>query len=100
VNFRVRVTRAVDKLSPVPQEARAGVAPPVPTGGRPVTFADATVLCPVYAWEGLEPGGRLEGPAIVEGNDTTVISPPGWSVETDRWRNLVIARDGSGDLLG
>jgi N-methylhydantoinase A len=97
VNFRVRVTRAVEKLSPVPQEVRGVVAPPMPTGGRPVTFADATLPCPVYAWEGLEPGNRLEGAAIVEGNDTTVIVPPGWSLETDRWRNLIIARDASTD---
>jgi N-methylhydantoinase A len=97
VNFRVRVTRTVDKLTPVPRAARADVTAPLATGERPVTFADvATMACPVYAWEDLEPGSRLNGPAVVEGSDTSVIVPPAWSVETDRWWNLVIARAGSG----
>ena len=93
VNFRVRVARTVDKLAPVPQDPSANVATPVRTGERLVAFADAAPApapCPVYLWETLEPGSRVEGPAVIEGSDTTVVVPPGRSVETDRWWNLVI----------
>jgi N-methylhydantoinase A len=90
VNFRVRVSRTVEKLTPVPHPAGAASTPD-PTGERPVAFAAAELApCPVYSWEGLAPGSRLVGPAVIEGYDTTVVVPPGHLVETDRWWNLLI----------
>jgi N-methylhydantoinase A len=90
VNFRVRVSRTVEKLTPVPHPLSA-TGLPDPTGERPVAFAAAELApCPVFSWERLAPGSRLAGPAVIEGYDTTVVVPPGHLVETDRWWNLLI----------
>ena len=90
VNFRVRVSRTVEKLTPVPHPAGAASTPD-PSGERPVAFAAAELApCPVFSWERLAPGSRLVGPAVIEGYDTTVVVPPGHLVETDRWWNLLI----------
>jgi N-methylhydantoinase A len=90
VDFRVRVSRTVEKLTPVPHHAGASGTPD-PSGERPVGFAAPELVpCPVFSWERLAPGSRLVGPAVIEGYDTTVVVPPGHSVETDRWWNLLI----------
>ncbi len=39
--------------------------------------------CPVHWREGLLPGARLRGPAIVEALDSTVVLPPGWEAAAD-----------------
>ena len=93
VNFRVRVTRPVEKLSLLPHATASPAPAAVPVGRRRVTFSGGdSALCPVYRWADLEPGMRLGGPAIVEEADTTVVAPPGCRVELDRWRNLVLHR--------
>ena len=90
VDFRVRVSRTVEKLTPVPHRARATTTPD-PSGERAVGFAAPELVpCPVFSWERLAPGSRLVGPAVIEGYDTTVVIPPWHSVETDRWWNLLI----------
>jgi N-methylhydantoinase A len=90
VNFRVRVSRTVEKLTPVPHRSGATTSPD-PFGERPVAFAGAELApCPVFLWERLAPASRLVGPAVIEGYDTTVVVPPGHMVETDRWWNLLI----------
>jgi N-methylhydantoinase A len=38
-------------------------------------------------------GGRQVGPVIIEEPDTTVVVPPGWTVERDRFANLVVSRE-------
>jgi N-methylhydantoinase A len=39
--------------------------------------------CPVHWRDGLTPGTKLEGPAIVEAMDSTVVLPPGWTATVD-----------------
>ena len=48
---------------------------------RPVRFADETgrVEARIAARDALAAGDRLEGPAIVEQDDTTTVVPPGWA---------------------
>jgi N-methylhydantoinase A len=46
----------------------------------------------VLDWTRLEPGARLDGPAVVEGPDTTVVVPPSWGMTVDRWGNLRLHR--------
>jgi N-methylhydantoinase A len=90
VNFRVRVARAVEKLAPLPHPDGVTTTPE-PSGVRPVTFSGADLItCAIYSWDRLGPGCRVGGPAVIEGNDTTVVVPPDHVVETDRWWNLLI----------
>jgi N-methylhydantoinase A len=94
VNFRVRVTRTVEKLSLRPHDGAATGRAAFPVSARPVLFSGSNhTRCPVYRWEDLEPGMRIGSPSIVEGSDTTVVAPPGCGVELDRWGNLVLRRE-------
>jgi N-methylhydantoinase A/acetophenone carboxylase len=54
-------------------------------GERPAYWADAKDYrpTPVYAYELLRPGNRLEGPAILEGEYTTVVVPPAMRFSLD-----------------
>jgi N-methylhydantoinase A len=55
---------------------------------------DSYVESPVYARERLEPGNRVEGPAIIEQYDSTTILYPDWSGQVDEFKNLRITRTG------
>jgi N-methylhydantoinase A/acetophenone carboxylase len=54
-------------------------------GERPAYWADAKDYrpTPLYAYELLRPGNRLEGPAILEGEYTTVAVPPAMRFSID-----------------
>jgi N-methylhydantoinase A/acetophenone carboxylase len=54
-------------------------------GERPAYWADAKDYrpTPLYAYELLRPGNRLEGPAILEGEYTTVVVPPAMRFSID-----------------
>ena len=54
-------------------------------GERPAHWADAKDFrpTPIYAYEMLKPGNRLEGPAILEGEYTTVVVPPAMNFSID-----------------
>jgi N-methylhydantoinase A/acetophenone carboxylase len=47
---------------------------------------------PVYDWDLLRPGNRLEGPAIIEAKVTTVVVEPGWSFRMDEYGNGVFKK--------
>ncbi|MEV4142802.1 hydantoinase/oxoprolinase family protein [Amycolatopsis sp. NPDC049691] len=47
--------------------------------------------CPVYDRARLEPGHRVEGPAVIEQMDTTTLLLPGDVATVDGLRNLVVA---------
>jgi N-methylhydantoinase A len=47
--------------------------------------------CPVYDRTRLEPGHRVEGPAVIEQMDTTTLLLPGDVATVDGLRNLVVA---------
>jgi N-methylhydantoinase A/acetophenone carboxylase len=47
---------------------------------------------PVYDLEPLRAGNRIEGPALVEAQDTTYVIEPGWRFTLDRFRNVVLER--------
>jgi N-methylhydantoinase A len=90
VNFRVRVVRRVpDALAP-PDDVVATDPSPALAGERPAWFAatGGFVATPVYRWPGLGPGSAVDGPALVEGHDATIVVPPGHRATVDRWRNV------------
>jgi N-methylhydantoinase A/oxoprolinase/acetone carboxylase beta subunit len=62
---------------------------------------------PVYDRYALTPGSRVEGPAIVEEREATVLVPPGSLGRVDGYRNLVVDwqgaltdNAGAGSLVG
>jgi N-methylhydantoinase A/acetophenone carboxylase len=47
---------------------------------------------PVFAMDPLQAGNMIEGPALVEAEDTTVVVEPGWRFTLDRFRNGLLER--------
>ena len=63
---------------------------PSPRETRPVFFSEGSewLETPVFARDGLPAGTSLEGPAVVEQLDSTVLIPPGVTAEVDEWLNI------------
>ena len=64
---------------------------PEPKGHREAVFSDEeAVRTAVYARDDLRPGARIEGPAIIEQLDSTVVVPPEDEAEVDGYSNIII----------
>jgi N-methylhydantoinase A len=50
--------------------------------------------CPCYDRDDIRAGHQWQGPAVVAGQDSTIVIPPGWSARCDRFGNLLITRSG------
>ncbi len=65
--------------------------PPSSTAGRSGWRRRANSWpTPIYAREGLRPGNRFSGPAIVEQMDATTLVPPGTTARVDAYLNLIL----------
>jgi N-methylhydantoinase A len=90
--LRFRVVRHTG----TPSTTAHGVEPqprtPDPRSSRSAYFTEhrGFVPTPVFDWTELEPGDRIEGAAIVQAPDTTVVVPPGHVARLDVGRNLVL----------
>jgi N-methylhydantoinase A len=83
VNLRASgATRKAELVRHEPSDAL-----PEPVASRSIRFQDAhePVESPVYRRADLPAGARLEGPAVVEQLDTTVLVPPGVTAEVDEF---------------
>jgi N-methylhydantoinase A len=98
VNCRLRLEKIVPKWSSgqsarrrAPAKTKATVA-----GTRRAWFEEAggLVVTPVFAWPALAVGNSFEGPALVDGPDSTVVVPPGWSGYLDDLANIVLSENG------
>ena len=74
---------------------KAGTARPEPSGARPVFFADRFYDTPVYRRADLRPGHSLDGPAIVEEDESTLVVPRGFGLSVDPVLNLTVTRRGA-----
>jgi N-methylhydantoinase A len=64
--------------------AQPPAAAPARCGTREVWFPeDGSAPCPVHWRDGLAAGETIEGPAIVEAMDSTIVVPPGWIASVD-----------------
>jgi N-methylhydantoinase A len=70
-----------------------GAAPaPATLEPRAVWFGGRSLATPVHVRERLDPGARVEGPAIVEESGATTVVFPGWRAAVDPWGNLRLER--------
>ena len=74
------------------REAATGDAAAARRGSREAYWGTESgfVETPVFDRYRLEPGSTVDGPAIVEEHESTVLVPPGSVASVDRHRNLVI----------
>jgi N-methylhydantoinase A len=61
-----------------------------PAQSREVCFGDGYVRTPVRRRASMPPGTSLEGPAVIESDDATVVVDPGVSARVDAWGNLLL----------
>ncbi len=74
----------------LPESDWAEASPPA-AGRRRVCLSGAWCEATVYRWAGLAAGHRLEGPAVVELEDSTVCVPAGWQAAVDHLGNMQLA---------
>ncbi|EMA26500.1 hydantoinase/oxoprolinase family protein [Haloarcula argentinensis] len=72
-----RVTTTVERSAP-PVEYTAAGDPR--KGSREAVFTDDVRDTPVYERAKLPPESGIDGPAIVEGDESTIVIPPAWEV--------------------
>jgi len=82
---------AIGVLPELPQEPEASAgAPAVPLRTRSVFMGGETVDTPIYDFDALAPGQKIDGPAIVESETTTVVLRPNDKATTTPFRWLDI----------
>lgn len=88
IDLRATITGARPKpeLKPVP----TGTGPATPAGSRPIHYRKQRFEAAVYHRRDLLAGQHLDGPAIVEQEDTTALIPASFRASVDPFGNLVI----------
>ncbi len=91
VNLRLRVVGSVPQPS-LPRDPLGDEDPSAAfTDRRPVVLGDGSLsTVPFYSGEGLKPGNKLIGPAVVVYEDTTVFLEERDRGRMDEWFNLVV----------
>ena len=94
VNLRLRVVGLMERIEfrRVGKKHTGGVQP----SSRQVHFPkEGWVETRVLERDSLAVGVLLEGPAIIEGSESTVAIPPGWQAFVDEFGNLIMKAEGA-----
>jgi N-methylhydantoinase A len=98
VTYRLHAVLPVPRIAPRP-EPHAGADPGAALRGtRAIYFAghERPIDTPVFDRLALRAGNAIEGPAVVDSFDTTVLITPGFRAELDPFRNLLLRRQSAG----
>ena len=60
-------------------------------GTRRVFFDDGFIATPIFDHRRLAPGNRIEGPALIEGANTTLVVHPDQRITVDGFGNVLVA---------
>ena len=85
VNFRVVGIGKQDKI--IIKKIEKAARNPEPKGMRDVFFDDF-VKTPIYKRETLKYSHQIEGPAVIEEMESTILLPPDWVITVDEYGNL------------
>ncbi len=89
VTFRARAVGPDPEIS-LPAVERSGGARP--RTQRAMTVGGETIEVSVLDRSSLGAGARLEGPCVVDGEESTTLIDPGWTAEVDRQGTIVVVR--------
>lgn len=91
VNLRVRAVGTQSRPQIKPVESRH--EPAAPFGQRKVYWrSTGWIDVPLFRRSELALDQHIAGPAIIEEYGSTIVMPPSWSLHSDRYRNLILAR--------
>ncbi|MDP6389483.1 MAG: hydantoinase/oxoprolinase family protein [Alphaproteobacteria bacterium] len=91
VTLRLTATGRLDRLDLAQSAAGAGDSV---KATRDAWFRPTGVVaCPVHDRDRLAPGAKIDGPAIVESLDSTIVVPPGWRARVDDRGFIRMERD-------
>ncbi len=96
VSYRVRLRVAVPKYAPRPVGDPVEAPAPADSvkGTRTVYFtADTGTETTLYERDRLPLGAFVDGPAIIEQFDSTIVVPDKWRASVDAYRNLILTRE-------
>ena len=92
VTLRVSASGDVGSVD-MPERPGGLVAPEQAIASRRQVFFDESggfVPCNIYDRDRLAPGSSINGPAILEGMDSTVLINPGWTGQIDKYGNCIM----------
>ena len=92
VTLRVSASGGVGSVD-MPERQGGLVAPEQAIASRRQVFFDESggfVPCDIYDRDRLAPGSSINGPAILEGMDSTVLINPGWTGQIDKYGNCIM----------
>ncbi len=92
VTLRVTAAGQVGQVKMAPIQSEGRTPDDAIIERRQVYFeeSDGFVPCAIYDRSGLYPGVNLDGPAILEGMDATVVINPGWEAQIDQYGNCIM----------
>jgi N-methylhydantoinase A len=93
VSYRLRLRVRVPKYEPRAAMAAKPVDGDARKGKRRVLLDGTLVEAIVYERERLSIGAVVDGPAIIEQFDATIVIPPSWRARVDSLRNLILQRE-------
>jgi N-methylhydantoinase A len=90
--IRLQVKKAMPKPRLVEHPMRGTDSSRARIGTRQVLWGSRSGEAHVYRWESLQSGNCVEGPAVLEGLNTTYFIPDRWTMVLDRFGNGVVTR--------
>jgi N-methylhydantoinase A len=87
-DIRLWENEAAEEVTPYPSRSSPSHSPT--PGTRPVYFHDHFIDTPVYERSCLPSGTILQGPVLIEQEDSTTVVPPQVRVEIDPYGNLIL----------
>ncbi len=90
--MRVRAKKAMSKPQLADRTLKNSDPSHARTGSRKAFWGSSSGEAALYRWESLESGNRLDGPAVLEGLNTTYFIPEGWTMSIDRFGNGALTR--------
>jgi N-methylhydantoinase A/oxoprolinase/acetone carboxylase beta subunit len=90
--LRVRAKKPMSKPHFVERSRTSSDPSHARVGARKVAWGSRTGEAQIYRWESLQPGNRVLGCAVIEGENTTYLVPDGWNLEVDGFGNASLTR--------
>ena len=90
--IRMRIYKAMPKPALKAKPMRGLDSSHAIKGERKVAWGSSKGTAQLYRWEALEPGNRMEGCAVLEGENSTYFVPEGWKLVVDQFGNAKLNR--------